>query len=287
MRWLTSLTTVVLALTSTSCEPNGEVSYQAPFVPFKLAVDTNGKMSLSITGKIVTPLGVFGVTAGLGQSQEAKSGSTILYVYTYVDGALTANVYRINTGQELGFEINGKTQGTVREGRLELRADPGVPTTIEVFDPHSDTRADGSLQPPYTRLPPDWEFALPDPLGQYGWDADLDARNVDHGGRINTSHSDLEWSYGDGLSSWGQLGFGPKNAPAPEECRDLARSNATGKIPAGNVHQGQTFCVETKVGNVAWIRLTRIEYHNSYKDQDRAKLFFTATIWIKTAKDSK
>src|SRR5262249_1483523 len=158
--------------------------------------------------------------------------------------------------------------------RMEIRADPGVPTTIEVFDPTSDAQATTVAQPPYVPLPPNWDFQLPDPLGDTSWGVDIDSRKALGGGGMASSQADLIWESGYGLYSFRPLGFAPASIPTPEQCRDSARSNATGKVPAEDLRNGQTFCVESDRGNVAWIRITRVSRRHA--DPERAELSLTA-----------
>lgn len=274
----------ILLMVGCAPTPTASVGYQVPFAPFKLSIDNRGKISLSAdVGKLVTPVGTFTISAGLAQEKKAAEGSTLLVVYTYVDGDLVAQTYEIHSGEELGFSVNGKVQGTVRVGRIELRADPGVVTTIDVFDPRSGERG-GEPAPAFVLLPPDWSFTLPDP-NPVDYHADLDARQVRKAGEASVSLSSVSWEFGYGLRSWASMGYSDVAAPTPEQCRDFARSNATGIIKAEDLRQGQNFCVETRKGNVALVRLTRIA--NPKRDMERATLTFSATVWVKTVKDAK
>jgi hypothetical protein len=66
-------------------------------------------------------------------------------------------------------------------------------------------------------------------------------------------------------------------APTPEQCRDEAKKNNSGKVPLKNLRVGRKFCVTTSKGNVAFLKVTNLAGPYS----ERYSISFEATAWHK------
>jgi len=127
---------LVLALAMPGCSifDSGSVGYKPPFVPIEFSINTEGEISVSIVGELVTPLGTFSVegakTVGLSQPDDA----TLVVIREPVGGAQRDHAYRINTNQELHVELDGKFLADIARNRVTISIVKGKAATVRITE---------------------------------------------------------------------------------------------------------------------------------------------------------
>lgn len=112
-------------------------SYQLPILPLAFRVDNHLKISVSATGKLVTPIGTFGLglTASDGEKAPPAPGdSTQLAICIKDAGPTPCTLYRIDTGRKLRVAMEGKVVGIVERNRITVEASPGAKVKVEDID---------------------------------------------------------------------------------------------------------------------------------------------------------
>jgi hypothetical protein len=112
-------------------------SYQLPILPLTFRVDSQLKISVSAAGKLVTPIGTFGLglTANDGrQAPPAPGDATQLAICVKNSGPAPCTLYRIDTGRKLRVEMEGKIVGIVERNRITVEAGPEAKIKVEDVD---------------------------------------------------------------------------------------------------------------------------------------------------------
>jgi hypothetical protein len=104
---------MLLALLAGACGGQGNLSpyYKFPIIPIKIAYDVlSQSLTVSFSGEIQTPVGAFGLTTGVGFSEQKASGLRTLTIQT----GGKSYVYKLERGQRYSINVpsdeNGQTQ---------------------------------------------------------------------------------------------------------------------------------------------------------------------------------
>jgi hypothetical protein len=119
--------------------PVGNVSYQPPFLPFVISLDTNGSIRVATQAKIVTPLGAVTLGAGFVTSlvdnkplPPRPADVTQLIVCPLGGNGTHCEAYQIDTGRKMRIEMDGRFIEEVEHNRVKIEAATG--STIKVID---------------------------------------------------------------------------------------------------------------------------------------------------------
>ncbi|WP_018348803.1 hypothetical protein [Longispora albida] len=122
--------------------PMGHLSWQVPFTPFSLTIDSNGKVSISANASVATPIGIFSVgisgdikdSAGRAVPPQTPDVTELLVCKKNSDTSRprTCEAIRIGSGRKVKLKMSGTFEQTVERGRVVIDASPG--STIDVRD---------------------------------------------------------------------------------------------------------------------------------------------------------
>jgi hypothetical protein len=147
------LTFSIIVAVITSCgsgtSATGEFGYRLPFLPFTLAIDTNGNISIHGDASIVTPLGTFSVDANVSKGLAQVPDATLLIIRHKKNGFTVDDVFRIGN-EEIVVTINGLVTLTATNGRVFVDATKAHVQSIEV---RSAAAKSSSPQPVTAALP--------------------------------------------------------------------------------------------------------------------------------------
>lgn len=122
---------IVTVLASSACS-TAEATYQPPFSPVILGIDSRGNISVKAEASIVTVVGKFAVGSTVFSSLQPETGTTLVVVRHVQDGVRFDSAYRLNTAVELVAEIDGSTEIRVSDRRVFIDASSGAIRRIDI-----------------------------------------------------------------------------------------------------------------------------------------------------------
>jgi hypothetical protein len=124
----------VLVVVGCGSDVGGEVSYQAPIVPIRISIDTDGRVSFGFGGSLVTPIATFSVAASVSTSLVPEERTLLLVIRHLQDGVVVDDAFRVKA-EEVVVTLDGHTTVAVTNQRVFIDASDGVGHMVEIRDP--------------------------------------------------------------------------------------------------------------------------------------------------------
>jgi hypothetical protein len=119
--WRFLLVTVMLVVSG--CTASGadlSVGYTTPFIPISFSLNSAGHVSVSLGGKITTPIGTFSVGASIGTP--ISSGSTRIVIIQTGSGNAVEHVYDIGETGSMNVCLNGQFFESISKDSIKIQA---------------------------------------------------------------------------------------------------------------------------------------------------------------------
>lgn len=135
------------------CGPGNkpELTYQPPFVPVQISINTDGEISVGPVVGVVTPLGVFEVSADVYSTKTPSDGALLLVIRHHAGGTIVDDAFQVGA-DEVVVTLDGHTVVAVTNRRVFIDATDGVAHSIEIRSPEAMETA-GLPDPGYDVVP--------------------------------------------------------------------------------------------------------------------------------------
>jgi hypothetical protein len=123
---------LALGLLVAGCGPTTRVSvsYQPPLLPVAFSIDSSGAVSVSLSGKVDTPVGLIGVSARLSDPLVPPSNATLVAIETEKDGQTQRTMYRIDATGVLRVCTTGNTVVSIAHDLIQVANSGGGTITV-------------------------------------------------------------------------------------------------------------------------------------------------------------
>src|ERR1700722_9231505 len=122
---------VGLCLLVAACQPTSKasVNYQPPLVPVTFSINSSGDVTVSVSGKVETPVGQFGVGGALSSSLKPPSDATLVVIETDEGGQVQTASYTIGGTGLFRVCTTGDTATSVSHDLVQI-ANSGGGTVV-------------------------------------------------------------------------------------------------------------------------------------------------------------
>ncbi len=123
-------------------------TYQAPFVPVAFSIDTSGHISVHAVASVVTELGEFSVSGGVGHDLRPQEAGTVrLTIRHVVDGAVMDTLYDIVASRQVKVMVDGHVEVSIAGREVTVDASRGT-SCVAVVDVRSNDPKDAHCPGP-------------------------------------------------------------------------------------------------------------------------------------------
>jgi hypothetical protein len=131
--WRISILGIVgLCLLVAACRPTSKasVNYQPPLVPVTFSINSSGDVTVSVSGKVETPVGQFGVGGALSNSFKPPSDATLVVIETGQGDQVQTARYTIGATGVFRVCTTGDTATSVSHDLVQIANSGGGTVTI-------------------------------------------------------------------------------------------------------------------------------------------------------------
>ena len=148
------VTTLLFASGCGGPTASGALSYQPPFAPVTISIDTSGNFSIQPKASINTEWGTFSLSASISATLQPEDNMLLLIIRHRQNGEVVDTVFKIPIGQqEVTVVTNGTTMIDVTQHKVFIDASKGTIQSIGVKDANSPATSIAAQAPTPTPSP--------------------------------------------------------------------------------------------------------------------------------------